>query len=228
MQHIVLTDREEWGRGCVSKYFLTHSCELLWIFDPFSHSLYKSIFMFCVYGNILGDLGSKSSVVSGPVSNSRKVTFSFEALWEGHNHGHFYPVLFAVLVYLESGTDFKRYSDSWSCNQCSWQPHQSLHFALENNSKYLSASGACRSSLDLALCSGTLSAHQCVCCLIHRWWYFTVWYWNKTYSGKEPQISVEFNLVFPDSFSTSTATAKPHNSRCIKKAEEAFLHGDSE
>jgi len=34
--------------------------------------------MFRVYGNILGDLGSKSSAVSDSLSNSGKVTFS---LW---------------------------------------------------------------------------------------------------------------------------------------------------
>lgn len=68
--------------------------------------------MFCVYGKILGDLGSKSSTASDSLPNSGKVTFSFEALWERHSYGHFSPVLFAFLVYLGSGTDFKKYSDS--------------------------------------------------------------------------------------------------------------------
>lgn len=82
--------------------FLTLSC----------HSLSKSISTFCAYGNILGDLGSKSSAASDSLSNSGKVTFSFEACWERHSYGHFSPVLFTFLVYLESGIDFKGYSDS--------------------------------------------------------------------------------------------------------------------
>lgn len=48
------------------------------------------------------------------------------------------------------------------------------------------------------------------------------------YSAKDPQISAEFNLVFLDSFSISTTTATPDNSRCIKNAEKAFLHRDGE
>lgn len=68
--------------------------------------------MLCLHHNILRDLGSKSSAASDSLSNSGKVTFSFEALWERHSYGHFSPVLFAFLVYLESGTDFKRHSDS--------------------------------------------------------------------------------------------------------------------
>ena len=68
--------------------------------------------MFCVYSNILGDLGSKSSAASDSLPNSGKVTLSFEALCERHTYGCFYPVLFALLFYLGSGTDFKRYSDS--------------------------------------------------------------------------------------------------------------------
>lgn len=69
-------------------------------FDPFPHSLSKTTSMFCVYGNILQDLGPKSNAASDCLANFGEVAFSFEVLWERHRH--FSPVLFAFLVYLGS------------------------------------------------------------------------------------------------------------------------------